>query len=234
MGIRTTVRAIVVMGLPGPWAGVTLNGGADHFAEFCGHGRLTQLSRPPPGNNDRILVGTKVLPSATEELAQPPLDAIAHHRVPYLGTDRDSQPLAQMIVVASDNDEVRRVRLPAPAGQQQELGTSGQAGFLGETLADTGQRSVLGARTLGWDDDGQPLSSLGPPALQHIAAAGGLHSRKETVGSLSSEIARLIRPFHLRTFILQCPISSTWGVPCQFTIMNPMVASRAVTRSFAA
>jgi hypothetical protein len=126
-----------------------------------------------------------VAPPATEKLAQSPLDAVAYHRVPHLGADRHSQPLAQVVVVSSDNDEVRRVELPTPAGQLQELGTSRQAGFLGETLADTGQRPVLGTGTLRRDDDGQPLSSLGPPALQHVAPARGFHSREKAVAPLA-------------------------------------------------
>ena len=98
---------------------------------------------------------------------------------------------------------------------------------LGKPSRTQGNGSVLGARTLGWDDDGQPLSSLGPPALQHIAPAGGLHTREKTVGSLSPKIAGLIRPFHFRTFIFECLISSTRRLPCQFAERALVLPARA-------
>src|SRR5436309_14962172 len=54
---------------------------------------------------------------------------------------------------------------------------------------------------LGWGLDGQALSSLAPPPLQHAPPSSGLHAREESVRSLPAQVAWLIRALHPLLFL---------------------------------
>jgi len=150
------------------------------------------------------------------ELSQPALHAIAYDRVADLAAHTEAEAgRARLRLHYRRDHEAPTMPLGPLFLHTQELGPPPQS----EVLAKAERCDLVRRRTVAGRDafvrgthalapsrlcghlHGETFAAFTPASLQHVLPSRGCHTRQEPVGSLTPQVARLVRALHpLRSF----------------------------------